>query len=256
LGRARAAGQLGHSAGMRLFVLLCLLSAVVCNVAMGREEAASADPCGVERAMNEMFSNARLEACAASGDATAQANLGFLYWSASLATYCRADVCQLDDPAKFGLNASLTLTQLQNEGFRLMTAAAAAGNAEAQNELGLAYLNGDFGVAADFEAARRWLIAATDNGDPIAPYNLARIHFGGLGVERSTALGEEFLRLSATREYLAARCSLALWLAQYSDANRRREVATLRGAIASADGHCSANLILDEMRLVETGSTL
>lgn len=224
------------------------------------EPSRSNDVCGLERAVIEERSNRALEACAERGDADAMTRLGFLYWTAAAAERCEytfsltrggpgREACRLDDPAEFGFPSSMTLEALRAEGRRWVEAAAERGNAEAQNEIGLAHLVGDFGVSVDYAAARRWLEASVANGDSIAPYNLSRIYFGGLGVVTSTARGEELLRMSATGGYLAARCALAAWLAQDTNPARRGEAQTIRSAIARERENCASDMIPDEMRL-------
>jgi TPR repeat protein len=240
----------------RLLVALMLIALMGSVVIAMERQPTSPDRCGIERANEEGAANAELEQCAAVGEATAQATLGFLYWGAASATYCRAGVCNLDDPSRRGLNPNLTLAELQAEGRRLMEAAAHGGVAEAQNELGLAHLNGDYGVPLDFDAAQAWPRVATDGGDAIAPFNLARMYFAGLGVGQSSSQGEALLRLSAERGYPAAQCSLVHWLSQYSDSGRREEAQALQSAIARSGRQCTGDDVMREMPLIRTSDTL
>lgn len=241
---------------LRLFLVLMLLPLTVVFTAAMEQEPLVTDQCGIERANEERASNVDLQRCAAEGEPRAQAALGFLYWVAAKATYCRAGVCSLDDPARRGLDSNLTLEELRAEGLRLIEAAARGGSVEAQNELGAAYLSGDFAVPVDFGVARTWLQAATEGGDAIAPYNLARIYFAGLGVEQSLTRAEGFLRLAAERSYGPAQCSLIYWLSQYSDRRRQQEADALRATVARAQYRCSDDDLIQEMPLIRTSDTL
>jgi TPR repeat protein len=224
------------------------------------EPTRSRDECGLERAAIEDQTNRALEACAERGDADAMTRLGFLYWTAAAAERCEytfsmmrggpsSETCRLDDPAEFGFPSTMTLEALRAEGRRWVEGAAERGNAEAQNEIGLAYLVGDFGVPVDYAAARRWLEASVASGDEIGAYNLSRIYFGGLGVEASNARGEELLRIAAAGGYLAARCALAAWLTPDADAARRREAQAIRNGISREGEYCAPDMVMDEMRL-------
>jgi len=241
---------------LRLLAILTLLPLLAVFATASAHEPLVEDQCGVERAEREHALNADLERCADAGEPRAQAALGFLYWGASRATYCRAGVCTLDDPSRRGLDASLTLEQLQVEGLRLIEAASRSGVAEVQNELGAAYLDGEFGLAVDYAAARSWLEMATEGGDAIAPYSLSRIYFGGFGVEQSNARAEQLLRLSAERRYQPAQCSLIRWLSQYSDRRRQREADDLRASLRRERYRCDAIDFIREMPLISTDETL
>lgn len=156
----------------------------------------------------DWISNGDLERCAAAGDRAAEALLGMMYWGAADSELCDEDGCKLGDPEKYGLDSALTLDQLQANGRKLLESAGDKGDAHAQNELGLAFLDGLYGAPTDYVVARTWLVRSTHAGDEIAPYNLARIYLAGLGVEPSPVAAESFLRLSATRKYRPGRCSL------------------------------------------------
>lgn len=211
-------------------------------------DAPAPDDCGVVRAQDENVTSPELEACAVRGIASAEARLGMLYWGESASSY----------RGSRGIAETLTVPELQAEGRRLIESAARNGNSEAQNELGLAYLDGEYGMETNLDEALRWLRAATDGGDSIAPYNLARMYFSGRGVMQSAAEGETHLRLSARRGYKPGRCSLARWLDQHSDRASRAEASALRYAATRDDyGYgCAAHDIMEEMPLIETALTL
>lgn len=208
------------------------------------------DECGVGRSQTEHQSNAELEACAEGGNPRAQAYLGMLYLGAASSEYF--------NPTSRGLDPNFTRSELLTEGRRLIESAAQSGNAEAQNELGHAYLEGEYGFEVRTDLALVWLRAATDNGDSIAPYNLARLLFAGRGIAQSLTDGEAYLRLSASRGYKAGRCSLARWLDQYSDHAHQAEARALRDAAARDDYGlgCATHDIMDELPVIEEDSSI
>jgi TPR repeat protein len=136
------------------------------------------------------------------GAPRAQAYLGMIYWSTS-------DDRTLD-PESNGLEPHLSREQLRAIGRRLIESAATNGSYEARNELGLAHLTGSFGVPKDFARSLNLFTAADAQGDPIAAYNLARMHYAGYGVERSAPRAIQLLWRSAARGYQPALCTLAL----------------------------------------------
>lgn len=147
----------------------------------------------------DWVSTPEFEQCAADGDTEAQALLGMMYWGAS------------DDggwPEDYGLEPGLSVEEMRGRGLSLLQFAAAKGHGGAMNEIGLAYFEAGYGMERDLVAAREWLTRASDAGDSIAPFNLGRIYLGGHGVPASSELAEEFLKLSAEREYRPAVCSL------------------------------------------------
>lgn len=235
--------------------LIALLACAALAAAAGTALAQSADgaaqrtiACGIDQAMALRQSNAELERCAANGDSAAQAQLGMLYWGASIARDCTGRTCVTGDPESFGLDKALTIEELQLEGRRLLEAAAAGGIAEAQNELGLAYLQGDFGISSDPAMARTYLTAASENGDAYAAYNLARIYFAGYGVPVSLERAETYLRLAASRGYQDAQCSLARWLQRLPGSEARDQRSILNS--------CSPAQFMREMPLIDTADTL
>lgn len=184
--------------------------------------------CGVMRAQTEWRASKALERCAARGDAKAQSLLGMIHWSAGRAQDMKCDVdpntafdpktlvesgaCRRvpADPQNFGLAATMTVADLDERGRELLLAAAEAGDAVALNELGLASLESLNGAPRDYAAARQWFERAKAAGDSIAPFNLARMHFAGLGAPRDEAAAIRELEVSRERGYLSAACALAV----------------------------------------------
>lgn len=172
-------------------------------------------------------SSPELTACANAGDADSEALLGMMYWGASDSEICDGAECVLGDPEKYGLPVGLTVAELRREGRRLLESAASKNQSEAQNELGLAAFEAGYGTMADVFVAREWFEKSTAGGDSIGPFNLARIHFGGLGVPVSEEKGEYYLRLSSLRGYEPARCSLM----RYFNTKNRIDGAIMRWTV-------------------------
>lgn len=149
-----------------------------------------------------------LERCAIEGDADAEAVLGMIHLGASDPVDCPDGQCPLEALEYAGFKKAMSVEALRMEGFRLLRSAAAKGNRDALNELGNASLHGEYGATVNHAEAREWLLKATAAGDEIAPFNLAQIYFGGMGVERSAKTGTQYLRLSERRGYRPARCTL------------------------------------------------
>jgi TPR repeat protein len=158
-----------------------------------------AQRCGIALAVNEWRTNPALVACASRGELRAQAYLGMLYVTAPS---WGDDLEALLGPAPAG--------GYQAAGRRLLQVAAARGSPEAQNEIGLAYLEGDFGISADDHQALRWFRLADRGGDRVATYNLARMYYAGRGVARSAGAAKAALWKSARRGYVPAFCTLGL----------------------------------------------
>jgi TPR repeat protein len=67
-----------------------------------------------------------------------------------------------------------------------LMAAAAGGDADAQFDVGVKYLQGD-GVQQDYAKAREWLEKAANQGHSRARYNIGSLHLNGLGVARDAS---------------------------------------------------------------------
>lgn len=206
-------------------------------------QAQSASDCEgtAARAERKWESSPLLERCAEAGHAASQALLGMIYWGASTEEVCKDKVCTTGDPKSVKLDPSLTVRDMEKRGRHWLEAGAKNGNATAQNELGHAYLAGEYGMPTDPVAARPLLEKATDGGDDIAPFNLAQIYLQGLGVPASQETGERLLRMSVQRGYRAARCTLEVILDRKNllgasmEAMQMRAADTLKGLKCSDD---------------------
>lgn len=237
---------------IRHAIIACLAAAgflAPSAIAQQEEDAFAPKDCAEAAAWayDEWYSSDMLQTCAKDGDIEAIAMLGMLYWGASASETCDDEGCTAGDPAGSGLDPALTIDQLYSEGRRLLELASSKDHTQAQNELGNALMEGDYGQPQDFETARKWLIRAADLGDTIAPYNLARIYLAGLGVERSTETAERYLRMSALRGYEPGRCSLYALVEKKPGG--RIEAAAMRMADQTFHGvRCYPFMVLDELR--------
>lgn len=91
--------------------------------------------------------------------------------------------------------------------YREWTASAAEGNPNAQNALGVMYLNGQ-GVTKDDAEAVRWFRLAAEQGHPRAQTNLGSSYANGRGVLRDDAQAFEWFRLAADQGNASAQNNL------------------------------------------------
>jgi hypothetical protein len=82
--------------------------------------------------------------------------------------------------------------------FRVFRQLASRGDARAQCNLGVMYLNGH-GVAKDAVEAVRWLRAAAQQGNTIAQSNLGALYAKGLGVARDMKRAQMWFSIAADR---------------------------------------------------------
>lgn len=91
--------------------------------------------------------------------------------------------------------------------------AAEYGNADAQNQLGDCYLNGE-GVPEDSEEALKWYHMAAEQGNAVAQFNLAKIYYWGLIVPQDYQECLKWLRNAAEQGNAEAQCFLGVTLEQ------------------------------------------
>jgi hypothetical protein len=91
--------------------------------------------------------------------------------------------------------------------FAIFRPLAEAGDAEAQNQVGLMYGAG-LGVTRDDAEAARWFERAAAQGHHRARSNLARLYLLGLGVEKDTEHAAGLYKRSARAGYVKAQAAL------------------------------------------------
>lgn len=127
--------------------------------------------------------------------------------------------------------------------------AAQAGDAEAQNLLGVMLLNG-MGITQSSNGALQLFIRAATSGLKEAHYNLANVLYNGLGVTRDPAQAQQHLLASARAGHRPAlRCLGYLYHLAGSD-DRWQELSTLCFRLAAEGGDPLAKYALG-MRLAQ-----
>ena len=93
--------------------------------------------------------------------------------------------------------------------FSMFTNAANKGDAEAQNMLGLMYINGR-GVPQDYNQAASWFRKAADQGDAKAQYNLGLMYYYGHAAPKDYVEALKWITIAAaystekeTRDHIA-----------------------------------------------------
>ncbi|MBU0592365.1 MAG: sel1 repeat family protein [Gammaproteobacteria bacterium] len=86
---------------------------------------------------------------------------------------------------------------------------ALAGDADAQNDLGDLYREGN-GVRHDLSEALRWYRMAADQGDPYGQNNLGSMYFNGLGVPYNPEEAVKWYRLAAAQNVPVAQFNLGV----------------------------------------------
>ncbi|MGP0565789.1 MULTISPECIES: tetratricopeptide repeat protein [unclassified Nitrospina] len=99
-----------------------------------------------------------------------------------------------------------------NSAFQHWMPLAWSGNADAQYQLGILYLNGQ-GVPLDTKKAAKWFLASALQGDVGAQYFLAELYRKGLGVDRDLEIAAAWYRKAAEQDYPDAQYRLGTWYA-------------------------------------------
>ena len=87
--------------------------------------------------------------------------------------------------------------------------AAENGDAEAQNDLGVRYHNGQ-GVAKDYTEAMKWYRKAAEQGNIVAQYNLAVMYYNGQGVAKDYSEAVKWYRKAAEQGLAQAQNDLGV----------------------------------------------
>ncbi len=124
-------------------------------------------------------------------------------------------------------------------GYKHLVAAASAGLAAAQNELGLFYLGGGLG-AADTSAAVSWFGRAAQSNNPAAQNNLAALHERGTGVDQSYETAARLYSLAAQQGHAGATLALARFQAAGAATEVNRPLAWALATIAKNRGEKNA----------------
>ncbi len=138
-------------------------------------------------------------------------------------------------------------TNTQKKIFTITIDAATSGVAQAQNQVGLYYEQGE-GVDIDFDEAVYWYQLAANQGHLEAHYNLALMYANGTGVEQNGPQAYHLAKKSAILGYIPAQMYLARLYV--SNENMRSEsLVWLKSLAEKGDG--LSQLMLAEFYLSE-----
>jgi len=136
--------------------------------------------------------------------------------------------------------------------FQLAGPLAEAGNAEAQNLLGLMYENGE-GVKLNAETAAAWYRKAAEQGHGEAQLNLGALYENGEGVARNEATAAQWYQRAAEGGNMLAQYSLALMYRQGRGVARDDRQAAKWFAPVAQHGFAVAQINLAFMYLAGEG---
>ena len=103
--------------------------------------------------------------------------------------------------------ALTTMSHPQNPALRPLRQQAEAGNADAQFNLGIAWINGSAGTV-NYDQARYWWEKAAAQGQRIAQYNLGVLYDEGRGVSQDYRLAAQWYRKAAQQGFISAQYNL------------------------------------------------
>lgn len=129
----------------------------------------------------------------------------------------------------------------------LFTAAANAGNTEAQFTLAAMYQFGE-GVPANLDQSVKWYRMAAEQGDPGAQLNLGLMYFSGKGVPLNSSEAIKWCRLSAEQGNALAQHNLAyIYASDKGDMPQDFVEAYAWWSIAEAHGIWNARFRLNDL---------
>lgn len=132
------------------------------------------------------------------------------------------------------------------KGYAHLLTAANGGLAFAQNELGIFYVSGKFGVA-DVSAAASWFGRAAQGGFAAAQYNLAALHERGAAVPQSFETAIQLYDLAAQQKHPGATLALARLNAAGAGTKKSPEIAWALATIAGELGDENAAAFIKEL---------
>jgi localization factor PodJL len=167
-----------------------------------------------EQEIHDFIANARVAANRAAQDKAEPANnLSLPRWIGWMGVgIVAALICvglALGNVARATQNNSTAVRAEPHDTLSRVTALADSGDARAQTLLALAYLRGQMGVASDGVAARRWSLAAAEQGEPVAQYMI-----GTLMSKQDAAKAFSWFEQAALRGNIKAMHNLAIAYAE------------------------------------------
>ena len=116
--------------------------------------------------------------------------------------------------ASLFLFAAATFSPAQTTALDGIRTKAEAGDAEAQNAMGLAFKNGRGDVAVDFTQAAQWFQKSAEQGNPYAERNLALMYAEGKGVKQDPGEVVKWMRKAADQNFASAQSYLGMLYVQ------------------------------------------
>jgi len=129
---------------------------------------------------------------------------------------------------------------------RIYQTLAERGDANAQNNLGVMYVNGQ-GTRRDYNQAVKWFRQAAALGSPAAQFNLGETYFRGRGVEQDLLAAARWYSRAAEQGYAQAQFTLAVLYLIGAGVPANSQKAAYWFERAAAQGHPEAQQELGEM---------
>jgi uncharacterized protein len=127
-----------------------------------------------------------------------------------------------------------------------LVAAAEQGDGKAQYELGMAYLRGE-GTVIDLGLAYKWIEKSATQGYADAQFALGHMHQGGRGALQSLPLAFKWYELAAQQEHAEAQYRLGLMYRIGQGVQMDKPKAYIWFTIAAAQGHVRAREARDNL---------
>jgi tetratricopeptide (TPR) repeat protein len=134
------------------------------------------------------------------------------------------------------------------EGLEDLHQASEENNASAQNELGMAYTFGRYGLAKDYAAAEKWCRKSAEQRDSIGAYCLGGLYFSGLGVAKDPAAAAKWYEVSARLGLAEAQADLGIMYARGIGVRQDKAIALKWLTVAAAQGNARAKGQLQQLR--------
>lgn len=129
---------------------------------------------------------------------------------------------------------------------RIYQALAAQGDANAQNSLGVMFLNGQ-GAKRDYSEALKWFRRAAALGSPAAQFNLGEMYFRGRGVEPDLLFAARWYSRAAEQGHAQAQFTLAALYLIGAGVRANPQKAAYWFERAAAQGHAESQQELGKM---------
>lgn len=133
------------------------------------------------------------------------------------------------------------------EGLDDLHKSAAENNPGAQNELGMAYAFGQYGLAKDYAAAEKFCRKSAEQRDAMGAYCLGGLYLSGLGVPKDAAQAVKWYEVSANLGLAQAQADLGIMYARGMGAPQDKAAAVKWLTLAAAQGDARARGELQQL---------